>query len=685
MATYKHRSLAAASTLLVFSATNAHTMDDPTDLFDLSIEELVNLEVTSVSRKAESLADTASAVYVITRDDIERHGIRSIPEALRLAPGVQAHQIDGNKWSIGSRGFSGRFSNNLLVMMDGRQLYTPSFSGVYWDVQHTLIEEVERIEVIRGPGAVVWGTNAVNGVINIITANPKDSGDLVVGGMDPHGNSFAGLRFGHEDSPTASYRTFLHYTDGTANELENGEDADDTWDLFRANFRADWKTDDADYSFIVDGHSGSAGSTRRFYDVTPPFVTIGVSEAELSGGYTMFNWSLNASEDRSTSGQFYLDYSQRSDPDFYDEDRTTISAEIQHRRTMGRHELSIGGSARLNTFIFGSTPAVIFSDEYDSNRVVSAYIQDEFQVSPDRLSVTAGLKLESNDYSPQSVEWMPSLRFLWKPSEQHTVWGAVTRAVRSPAVSDLGILLRDLDAPLPPLTGINPFPLPARQGTIGNPDFKSVTSVSVELGMRGRFSDRLSYDLALFSTDYDGLRSLTIVDPLCSPSGINIAEDPTCLFFSTEILGLAAFTNEDDGESRGGELSVDWQARDDLRIRTSISYANDRQLSDNLASVAQGSYYPQVQASTRVLWVPIENLSISVWARYVDEIEASNGIDDYWQANINARWTFDEKWAVSFGIRNLIEDNNVEARSQVNELPRIYIQSAAFANVRYSF
>ncbi len=684
MATKTQTRAALASTLLFFSATNAVAVDGPDDLFDLSIEELVNLEVTSVNRKAESLFDTSSAVHVITRDDIERHGIRSIPEALRLAPGVSAQQIDANKWSIASRGFGGRFTNNLLVMMDGRLLYTPSFSGVYWDIQHTLIEEVERIEVIRGPGAVVWGTNAVNGVINIITANSNDSGDDVVTGLDPQGNSFAGLRYGKQLSDTASYRAFVHYTDGASSKLEDGSDADDNWDLFRANFRADWSSEKANYSMTFDAHSGTMGSTRRFYLLTPPFVNIAASEADVSGAYAMFNWALSEQADQSTSGQFYVDYSERSDEFLYGEDRMTISAEIQHRRTLGRHEISVGGSLRNSEFDFRESQQLVFSNDYSSNRVASAYIQDEYWLSPDRLSVTAGLKLENNNYSPDSIEWMPSLRVLWKPSEQHTVWGAVTRAVRSPAVSDLGIQIVDLGPPLPPSTAINPFPLPARQGTVGNPDFESGTSVSVEFGVRGQISNRISYDLALFSTEYEGLRSLTLIDPLCSPSGVSVVLDPTCLFTATEILGLAIFTNEDDGFSNGGELAVDWQARDDLRIRTSVAVANDKQISDNPLSVAQASAYPPVQASVRALWSPRDDLSIAAWVRYVDEIEA-NSIDDYWQANINARWNLNDRLVASIGVRNALEDNNIEARSQINELPRIYIETAAFANLRYSF
>ncbi|MEM9334666.1 MAG: TonB-dependent receptor [Pseudomonadota bacterium] len=684
MATEIPRKLALASTVLALSATNAVALDDPNDLFDLSIEELVNLEVTSVNRNAERLFDTSSAVHVITRDDIERHGIRSIPEALRLAPGISALQIDANKWSIASRGFGGRFTNNLLVMMDCRLLYTPSFSGVYWDIQHTLIEEVERIEVIRGPGAVAWGTNAVNGVINIITANANNSGDDIVTGLDPHGSSFAGVRYSQQLSDSASYRAFVHYTDGASSTLEDGSDADDDWDLLRANVRADWSTDKANYSMTVDAHSGTMGSTQRFYLLTPPFLSFAPTETDVSGAYAMFDWALSEQADRSTSGQFYVDYSERSNEFLYGEDRLTISAEIQHRRTVGRHEISVGGSLRNSEFDFRESQQLVFSEDFSTNRVASAYIQDEYWLSPDRLSVTAGLKLENNNYSPDNIEWMPSLRILWKPSSQHTVWGAVTRAVRSPAISDLGLRIVDLGAPLPPLTAINPFPLPARQGTVGNPDFESETSVSIEFGVRGQLSDRVSYDFALFSTDYDGLRSLTLIDPLCSPSGINVVQDPSCLFTSTEILGLAIFTNDDDGFSNGGELAVDWQVRDDLRLRTSVSVANDKQQSSNSLSVPQSSAYPPLQASVRALWSPQDKLSVAVWVRYVDDVEA-NSIDNYWQANLHARWNVNNRWIASFGIRNAIEDDNIEARSQINELPRIYIETAAFANLRYSF
>lgn len=675
---------AVVATLATGTAAASASGRSVDDLFDLSIEELVNLEVTSVTRTPERLADATSAVYVITRDDIERHGIRSIPDALRLAPGLSVSQIDASKWAISGRGFGGRFSNKLLVLQDGRQLYTPSFSGVYWDAQHTLIEEIERIEVIRGPGAVVWGTNAVNGVINIITAeSSRDRNGDFVGGLSPDGGTFAGVRFGNALSDRASYRAFVHYAEGNDTLLADGSDAADDWDMVRASIRSDWALDNASVSLTLEAYDGEMGNSRQYLPTTPPYFATGTTTTDIAGAFALAEWSLNAGPDASYSAQVYVERADRL-AQLYGEDRTTSSAEVQHQRRIAAHDLSIGGSIRHSSFDFVPSAQLSFGNFTDSNTVFSAYVQDELWIKANTLSLTAGIKLENNNYSQDDIEWMPTLRLLWRPSESHAVWAAVTRAVRAPAIGDRSVRITNFAPALPPLTDGNPFPLPFTIGSVGNPDFESEIAVNVELGVRGQIRDNLSYDLALFTVDYDNLRSLTPPNPLCLPSGVPVAADPTCLFTSTSVLGQTFLINEDSGASHGGELAIDWQARADLRIRSSVSVANDRQITDNPFGGLLGSLYPTVQGQLQALWSPRDNLDVAVMGRFVDAIEGVL-VDSYWQANVNVRWSVTPHWTVSVGARNLLDDDNVEFQSDLNELLRSGIERTAFANIRYEF
>jgi len=684
-----HRIAVTGSALLALTAglaaTTAANAADTGDLFDLSIEQLVNLEVTSVARKAESLSDTASAVYVVTREDIEQHGVRTIPDALRLAPGLSVLQVDANKWAVSARGFQGRFSNKLLVMMDGRMLYTPSFSGVWWDVQNTLIEEIERIEIIRGPGAVVWGTNAVNGVVNIITrsASREPETELITG-VDPYEAPFIGLRINRAAGDDGSVGFFAKHQQGAEQALLTGEPANDDWEISRMGLRFDREDAKSSFSVSSEAYTGEIGSSNRQVILTPPFERYVDTDADIAGGFVLAQYSISGSKESRTSVQAYIDYSERRDPELFSEDRLTVSTEIQHQRQVGKHAINVGLSGRVNDFEFAGSNRANFADLTPRNDVFSAFIQDEIPLGSENLLLTLGLKAESNDLSPESVEWMPNIRLRWNPTDDYTVWGAVTRAVRSPSVADRSVELLDIGPLLLPGDPLNPTPLLGRQGTIGNPNFESEIALSFEAGVRGQISSNLGFDLALFAVEYDGIRSLGAPVVLCAPSGISITEDPLCIFSSTNLNGLARFTNEDDAEALGGELSVDWQVVESLRIRSSISIANDRQITENPAAFAQSSFYPTTQGNIRFEWNAADRGMFSFWARYVDDIEGQN-IDGYWQANVHWRYAVNDKVVISAGVRNLLDDDNPEFRSDIFDVRPTAIETSAFANLRFTF
>ncbi len=653
------------------------------DLFDLSIEELVNLQVTTVSRKAERLSDTTSAVFVITQDDIQRHGVRSIPDALRLAPGLSVLQIDANKWAVGSRGISGRFANKLLVLMDGRLLYTPSFSGVFWDVQQTLIEEVDRIEIIRGPGAVVWGTNAVNGVINIITKPSASApGGSVVGGLDPEGAEFLAVRQAGHLGDASTYRAFLKYQSADGNQLVGGGDGADGWDLLRGSFRADKASDHSEMTLSVEAYTGSMGQTVIGFDPLPPFFDVFPNDADVGGAFAAANMSVTHHNNSKTTGQFYVDYTTR-DSALFSEDRTTFSFDLQHQRSFGRHDVVAGGWLRFNRYDIGGSNRLDLLAEVDGDRVISAFVQDEISIVDDALSVELGLKIENNELSPDDIEVMPTARLLWKPVEKHSVWAAVTRAVRTPSIADLTAAVSDIGIVIPPGDPFNPFPVPMRQGTVGNPAFESETNLSVELGIRGQLNETLSYDLALFDMSYDGIRSFVPADVNCSPSGISIAVDPTCLFTSDSVIARAVFTNDNDSTIRGGELSLDWMPVKQWRVRSTVSYARER-LEPAPSTFDAGSTYPEWQFSLRSEWSPTDSIGVAAFVRYVDEIEFP-AIDEYWQANVNLRWSIRDHWVVSMGVRNLLDDATEEYRSELGDVFPTEIERSAFLNLRFSY
>ncbi len=672
-----------AGSFLTLCMSGLAVADSHNDLFELSIEELVSLEVTSVSRKAEPLADATSAVFVITRDDIERHGIRSIPDALRLAPGLNVAQIDGNKWAIGSRGFSGRYANKLLVLMDGRLLYTPSFSGVFWDVQNTLIEEIERIEVIRGPGAVAWGTNAVNGVVNIITRSSRDaSGGSVVAGLEPAGGSFVGARYEGRLSDTATYRTFANYQSVDGNELINGFDANDDWSLFRASFRTDLLRANKEFKFTLEGYTGEMGSTNSLFSPLPPYVGISENEADVSGAFALGQWSVSHTETSRTSGTVYVDFTDRESY-LYDEARTTFSVDLQHQRDFGRHQLMFGGWFRTNNYDLAGSGILQFTQEIDSDTVVSAFIQDEIELIEDRLSVNLGLKLEDNELSPDDLEVMPSVRVLWKPVDNHAIWAAVTRSVRTPSIADLSANVQDIVPALPPGDPLNPTTVPGRVMSVGNPDFQSETNLAYELGMRGQISGNVSYDLAMFTMEYDDVRAFSPGDIFCSPSGTSFLVDPLCFLTSDSVIATYTFTNVNESTISGFEATLDWMIHKDFRLRSALSYAKeDATELPNTLSV--DGTYPEWQFSLRSEWSPTENIDVAALVRYVDEIEFRS-IDEYWQANLHIRWSPHENWVTSLGVRNLMDDGTLEYNSELGDIVPTRIERTAFVNLRYSF
>ena len=454
------------------------------ELADLSLEELASIEVTSVSKRAEPLVDAAASIFVITNDDIRRAGVRTLPEALRLAPNLQVARVNASAYAISARGFNNSIGNKLLVLIDGRTVYTPLFSGVFWDEQDVMLEDVERIEVISGPGATLWGANAVNGVINVITRSAHATqGPLaaVGGGNLDRG---AALRYGGKLGENGAFRIYGKGIDLDSTERADGIPVPDAWKKSQIGFRADWGDTRRDFTVQGDAYRGKS-ETRP----------IG-GPLEVAGANVLARWTERFASGSDFRLQAYYDRTDREDRIGFQGDVGTFDVEFQHGIPLGDHKLLWGGGyRRAHDNVPETVPTPLVLRFVPSSRTLTwenVFVQDEIRLT-DKLDFTLGIKFESNDYT--GWETLPSARLAWKPTKDQLVWGAISRAVRAPARLD-----RDFFLVFPPLN----FSV-----IMGGPYFVSEVAKVFEVGYRAQPAHNLSYSITAFHSRYDRLRSGT--------------------------------------------------------------------------------------------------------------------------------------------------------------------------------
>jgi len=683
--------LAALSCLVCSSAAAAAAAagGDP-DLLDLSIEQLLDLEVTSAARRKQTFSEVAAAMFVITQDDIRRSGARSIPEALRMAPGLHVAQIDANKWAISARGFTGRFANKLLVLMDGRTLYTSSYSGVFWDVQDTLMDNIERIEVIRGPGGSLWGSNAVNGIINIITRDSRYSRDgLVTAGFSDRGAARAALRVGGGDDDLA-YTTYLKFSDGQGNRDLEGRDTADDWHQARAGARVDWKRRTTE-TLTVTGeyYTGKSGETLQLATLPPPYVRRLDDEEDVEGGFVLGRWTRQWTEDQESSLQALVDITQRRTV-LFAEKRRTIELEGQQRfRIAGVHDIVVGLGYRHDSFDFASGTDINIRTPSPAHSRLSAFVQDEISLFDGRLRVTAGSKLEHNALSTRDVEFLPNLRASWAIGEGHALWGAATRSVRTPSHGDLAAEISGLGpgATVPPGTVQNPLPLPIRVQLVGNPRFLSETLDAFELGYRGQLAAGLSLDAAVFLNRYSDLRSVTPTGLYCSSTGepVDPSAPPACLFTSTSLLSRGLFENNMKLESRGAELSVDWRATQAVRLVGTYAYFHAE--TKSVLGPFDERYVdrdPRHRLSLRSEIALGPGLDLGLWLRYSGRL-GSSSLGPRWNADSRLAWRPLDRVEFELVGTNLFHRARLEFLSELNDVVPTAIERSVTASVRWSF
>ncbi len=512
--------LTAASCVLALSFTpHATAQESQSALAELSLEALSNTKVTSVSKRSELLSDAAASVYVITNDAIRRSGYATLPEALRLAPNLQVARVDARNYAVTARGFNNAFENKLLVLIDGRSVYSPLFSGVFWDAQDVVLEDIERIEVISGPGGTLWGANAVNGVINIITkAAGATQGVLATASANAYQRTGA-LRFGGRIG-AGRYRAYAKTL--TLDDLQRESGAVSLTGMQRSQLgaRADWERPDGATTLQADAYKGSLHQA-------------GTRDIEIAGANLLARHTVRMSGGTELSAQAYWDFTERNQPNAFIEHLNTVEVQAQAATVVGAsHRLVFGGGYRhafdrlQNGVGFGFLPARL------NMHWGNVFVQNEFDLTPN-VRLIGGAKFEHNNYT--GWEFLPTVRLAWKPTASSLVWGAVSRTVRAPSRID-----RDFYSPTnPPLVNGEP-----KYNIAGGPNFQSEVAEVAELGYRLNLLSDFTYSVTAFYSDYDRLRTL---EP--NPAGAG-----------------SVFLNRATGRAKGVEMWAEWRVTPALRL-----------------------------------------------------------------------------------------------------------------------
>jgi iron complex outermembrane receptor protein len=650
----------------------AQQSSDP-DLSQASLEDLMNIQVTSVSKKEQKLSKTGAAIFVITQEDIRRSGATNIPDLLRMVPGVDVAQIDASNWAISIRGFNDRYGNKVLVLIDGRSVYSPDFGGVEWDEQDVPLEDIERIEVIRGPGGTVWGANAVNGVISITTKNAKaTAGGLVTasGGSQETGSGVA--QYGGDAGSDGAYRIFGKYSNIGENEFPNGTEAGDGWHLWHGGFRTDWTLSPQDVLTVQGDVLQTAGSetlTTLFSNALRLGERTLDSPSAVTSANLLGRWTHTFSNSSEVSVQSYYNRDERTLWGIHDV-LDTADLDVQHHLRLGaRHDIVWGGGFRLTKDV--STPgyAVTLLPLYPIDYLANVFFQDEIALSK-TLSFTVGSKLEHNSYT--GFEYEPSAQLVWSATTRQTLWLSGARAIRQPARLD-GALNIDYG------TVTLPSGVPALLKVVPSSDLEAEELRNIESGYRAQVSDRFSFDVTAFLSFYSSLRTqepgTPYLDPATAPFYVVIP-------ISVEHLG--------SGLSYGGEVFGNWKVNARWRISPgySLLYTTTTLAAGSadttLAIIAASS--PRNQFQIRSLFDVTRRIEWDSSVGYVGDLpNAGAGFTPgYTRLDTRLGWHAGESIEVSLVGQNLLTPQHLEFHS-IYPVNPAEIERSIFGRITWRF
>ena len=636
-------------------------------LKQMSLADLGNVEVTTTSKEPEEVWKTPAAVFVITQDDIRRSGATSIPEVLRLAPGVEVAQVDADHWSVAIRGFGSVLASKLLVLIDGRSVYTPLFAGVYWQAQATPLEDIERIEVIRGPGGTIWGANAVDGVINIITKNARNThGSMATLGGGNVDQGTSSVRYGSGNGRGFNYRVYgLGFLRGAG--FHSTGPRFDAWRMGQAGFRTDWDRNTHDtFTFQGDIYREGAGDGTTYALYSPPSQLNAYGTADLTGGNLLGRWKHVVNEGSDFQLQAYFDRTNHFEPEF-GETRDTFDIDfLDHLTLPGQQTFLWGLGARVSPGnVLQLVPTIDFLPQHRTDLIYSGFAQDEIAFFNHRFSLTVGTKLEHNNYTGFEVQ--PSGRLLWNRTPRESLWASITRAVRTPS-------RLDTDVELTVFATVTPLPIYLRVN--GNPHFQSEELVAYETGYRRLVTPRCYVDVALFYNKYNDLYSFQVGTFFLETSPAPVHA----------ILPLLT-SNGIKGTTKGFELSPDWKPVNGWELRASYSYLDmgleNRASSNDPTSVAgyEGSS-PRHQVVIQSFVNLPKKLEFDQTYRYVSALPAQT-VGSYQTMDARFGWHITPELEFSIGGQNLLQPHFAQYGGDPGGL--VAVKRSAYAKLVWRF
>jgi len=633
------------------------------DITDMSLEDLMEVKVTSVSKRGETASEVSSALFVLTHEDIRRSGSNTIPELLRLVPGLHVAQIDSNRWAITARGSNSLFANKLLVLIDGRSVYTPLFSGVYWDAQDTRLEDIERIEVIRGPGASVWGANAVNGVINIITKNANDTlGGAVTVGAGNEDRALANVRYGAKISDTSAARIYGKYYNRDRSAQIAGVDAYDQMESGQTGARFDYKEGRDTASVHGDIYKGTDGLRA----LTPSLASFSPSleqkQTHFDGNNIVAHWSREFSDGQQLTVQGYFDRTQRYDL-IHGERYEIADFDAQYLLPLSAYNQLIFGLNYRNTRDFlPKTGSIEFLKSSKVSELYSGFVQNETKLFDNAVRITLGSKFETNSYS--GFEYQPTARVAWVPSDTHTLWTGFSRAVRTPSrIQDDGRLLLQT---VPTDSGV-----PASVFAVGSSAVKSEILNAFEIGYRAAPAKNYTFDIATFYNRYDNLSNLAQGAPFVSGNRVEIPYQ---------------FANQNELRSYGFEALNTWRPMHSWTLQGWYSWmTSEIDIAEGSLSLGNnGRVDPRNQAFLRSLISLPYNIDFDSYVRYVDSIPDYK-IPAYMDLTLRVAWKLSDKIEFAVVGSNLLHRSHKEYVGDAIAVSPAALQRAVLGTVSVKF